>query len=400
MADTFNRRFVYILTLLIYLNIFVYMNSLHFISTNTNIIFLGILFVYIIYNFILKERQLKLPFPLLIWIIIYFIITSIYFLLDGTDSKSLEYYKIIINSLFFMLSYIIILYNSGEESIEIARKAILHATLISTLLLIIDFLVPGLFIKDNSGFYIAGRASALFLNSNIAGTVLLLGLIFSIDLIKKSNRIYFLSFIFIGIIVTFSRSSILLFFIIMLMFLFQGKMSIRSFFISTLFIVFFITSLLTFMFEYLQQHDISVSNIQQRIEFIETLGEGGENESTRMRLLVLNKALELYENNPIFGEGFAATNLWNIRISTHNQYLKDFAEYGLLAFLMFPLLLFISTYRMRKSDKTIGRIFIIFLLIKAFFTHNILNSYFYLYSFVLIYLISSFKLNNQRKPKL
>ncbi|MBN1869503.1 MAG: O-antigen ligase family protein [Candidatus Omnitrophica bacterium] len=85
--------------------------------------------------------------------------------------------------------------------------------------------------------------------------------------------------------------------------------------------------------------------VRQRI--METTNEYGElDRSSAMRLVVWERSLELFSENPITGVGYGVFQQMQYELGdTHNIYLKILAEQGLIGITIFLLLLFILFLR-------------------------------------------------------
>jgi len=75
----------------------------------------------------------------------------------------------------------------------------------------------------------------------------------------------------------------------------------------------------------------------------ETTNEFGElDQSSELRLIVWERSLELFYDNPIIGVGFGVFSEMGFELGdTHNIYLKILAEQGIIGVIIFLLLLFV-----------------------------------------------------------
>jgi len=384
MFKTFEAKIVYLFTILVFTNIIVYQYVMHMTSIQSNLFFIGLAMVVFVYRLLVSRISINMLLGRIgIWAFLYFSILTVYFILSDIGKIEFEYYKELVNSIIIVLAYYWIL-SENKTHIQVARIAILHATIITAILLIFDFFSPGIILDRSSSFFIAGRASGITLNPNTAGSILTLGLIFSIDMVPKRLRLLFMLLIFIAVLVTFSRSALLLYLILTVIFTVQKKISFFSLFVGVISLSFFIGIMLTFVLHFMKANGIRTTNIEERIAYIETMGGSGNDKSADERIHIVEAAYELFANNPLFGKGFAATALWNHKIEAHNQYMNYFAQYGIFSLFMFPLLVYLSTKGAKNEAKGVAVAFVVFILIKGIFTHNILRAYFYLIIFVLM----------------
>lgn len=96
------------------------------------------------------------------------------------------------------------------------------------------------------------------------------------------------------------------------------------------------------------------ANVINRIA--ETKNEYGElDRSSELRIIVWEKSIEMFKNNPVFGVGFNTSTHFGFELGdTHNIYLKILVEQGIIGFLLFLILLFLSSrysWRLYKKGK-------------------------------------------------
>lgn len=137
----------------------------------------------------------------------------------------------------------------------------------STFLVIFDFINPGFFISEESDRYVAGRAAAMFLNPNIAGTALIISLILSIDIVHKKWRSLIIFFVFIGVALTFSRASILAYVVITFILMLQRKIEAKKILFVVLILMISFSVFLTAGISFLEKKGINTDNILGRITF-------------------------------------------------------------------------------------------------------------------------------------
>jgi len=380
--DVVKRSLIILITFFVFSNILAYLTYLHKLPLPAFLIYLvfSVLVLYV-------SNKIRISKYTIFWASTYFILSTVYFFFSTDYIETTKYYKIAFITVLLLIVFNAVLL-SGKNHIKLARKTILYTTIFNSILLIYDFMRPGLFIAFDSEIYNAGRATAMFLNSNIAGTVLLLGMIFSIDITKKQWREVYLLVILFGVLTTFSRSAILLYAIILVIYFVKKKINRKKVLIYIGIAISFLTTAIASVIGYLKNNDISTSNIEGRIAFILSLGQEGQNHSSDERLWIVQKAFEIYTQNPFFGNGFAATRVWEYPVSPHNFYATSLAEYGLLAILILPLLLYMVKINAQGMILQTAYIFIFFIAIKSIFTHNILESIFYIFCFSLMFAMS------------
>jgi O-antigen ligase len=85
----------------------------------------------------------------------------------------------------------------------------------------------------------------------------------------------------------------------------------------------------------------------------------------------------MYANKPIFGQGYAATRLWEYEVSPHNTFVMHWADYGIFGILLIPLMFFYASYNIMKfgnqNQKYLAYLIITYFTLSCFFSHNMLE---------------------------
>lgn len=370
--------FIFFSIVSIFLNLFKYYSF--YTGVAIYVFYIVIAFTMIAY-YSVANKNIEFSKNLFIWILFYFILNTIYYINTGMGGI-IEYkrYVSVIAIWIIFIGYSLLAALDTKE-LKTIRKSILIAMLISVILLIIDFVFPGFFLLKQD-LFLGGRALGTYNNQNIAGAVLILGMILSIDFVPVKYRIFYIIYIFIGITVTFSRSNLIIFFVIVLIMAIQKKISRLSvaYIYSFLFLILF--WLATGGLEYIgEQFDIVISkDLLNRVTFFAD-NKDADLSDTHERKMVLYAALDMFMNHPIFGNGFASTSagIWEYRVGPHNNFARTWAEFGIFGVLVIPLLLISSTYQAfftRKEYRDVAVLFIIYFTMSSFFSHNILDQEF------------------------
>lgn len=381
----------------IFLNIFFYLPKSGILKLPEYLVYFTLL-LFLIFVYIVKARKMKFSKELFLWIVFYISVNFIYVIFTGIGSVEFKYLIPVITLIviFFSLS---LLYEFDDYRLILTRKSIIVALIFATPILVYDFLFPGDFvttiIADN-------RAVATYGNANIAGAVLILGMILTIDVIPKKYRVVFLFYIFLGVVVTFSRSNIMLYILILGMLTYQNKISkmlFLSFFIFLgLFLTFFLFEGNILLHNYLGV-SLNDNNINRILFFVDNQNSDTSNMSERK--IVLKAALEMFSSSPIFGNGFASTRLWEYSVGPHNSFARTWAEFGVIGLFIIPLFLLTSTYKVIRSGikeyKSIGVLFIIYYSYSSMFSHNMLDQGFNYAGAIIIATLGYKNYNIERK---
>jgi hypothetical protein len=394
-----NKILIPIFTIGIFTNSFYYLTKIRLIPLPEYIIYFS-LFLLMISIYLLKKQILSIDRNFIIWYIIYLSINLIYIALNGFDNKEINYLVPIIMILPIFIAYSL-LYSFDDYNLLQTRKSIVLAMIIAVPLLVFDFILPGHFIDTK---LIDGRAVATFANANIVGSIFALSLIFTIDIINKNFKSIYVLYLFIGILVTFSRSNIILFLILLFILTIQKKLSKTPFISIIILIMMTMTYLIIDNNNILNSIGITLNEntINRLLFFIDHDKTDLGNISERER--VLTAALNMFFNSPFFGNGFASTRIWEYPVGPHNTIALTFADFGLLALTMVPLLLFVATYKIfkdgNKKTKDLAKTFIFYYLYSCMFSHNMLEQPFNYIAIILLLFLGKKSIRNQYETKI
>ncbi len=252
-----------------------------------------------------------------------------------------------------------------------------------TLLLVYDFLLPGVIYPIGYGYSVQGRAAATFINANRAGEALLLCLFLSIPVVRSWYLFLLYMLVGIGIYVTFSRAALIIWFFLGF-FLFYIRSIPRYAFIVSFILIGFVYMAPALYQDYVLARTDSSSekNIQERMLF--TQDANLSDSSSHERIMVLEEGLKVFFENPILGGGACMTSFWALRSGPHNTSVLLAAEYGIFGVALFLWLLVIllrGNYIMNKEYQIVGTLLILYL---SIFTHNIVESLYFMLSFSIL----------------
>jgi len=367
-----------IITSIIFLNLSVYLPVVGLYPLPGYTIDIMI-FSFLFFFYLKKGLTFPINNMILLWLLYYTVLNIIYFLASSIGMEEYTIFKLIIFFIFFIFS-MLMYFNLDDSELTFIRKTLIPLAIIAMITLGIDFFDPGFFLRDFTSaiYYEAGRAASLYLNANIAGGAMVVFLIFTIDLIPKKLRILYIMIIFLGVFFTMSRSNLMIFFLTIGLMTYQKKLYTRHLFISFAGIVTFFIILATGGLEMLaDKYDFEVTdNMMSRINFFADSSKSNTGDMNE-RKRVLMAALEMFADEPIFGNGFASTRLWQYKVSPHNTFALNWADFGFFGVLIIPLLLYFATYNIFKfgsnNQKNIALLTIIYFIGSSFFSHNMLE---------------------------
>jgi len=262
---------------------------------------------------------------------------------------------------------------------------ILSVTLV--LFQIVDFVNPGLFLPIGTDGITVGRAGSTLINPNRAGESLVILSVLSMFFVKKKFRIVLLMMIFLGVYITFSRSSLLALAMVFFLSYYYNILSRQQ----AYFFVFIAASIVMFIvsgeavFNLLSKFigEAGHVNVMNRIDLFSSLSL--QDYSAIERINLIQWSIAYFLESPIFGHGSGYTSIWVERVSTHNQHLLMLVEYGLLGYLIFiSFLYFLFAHFYSKPQLDIEKVLLYLILFFSIFTHNMLDSLYWLVTFALI----------------
>jgi O-antigen ligase len=349
--------------------------------------------------FSIFKRYKFLSASLLIWCFVYVTI-SIFSLAYFTQISEIakEELRHRILAVIFMITMNVI-FSKYDFVQKIARISIFFFTIINVLNNIFELANPAIFNNLNE----TGRPAGLYINSNMSGSALNMGMVFSVNVIPKKFRLIFVIFVGIGVLITFSRGGIIAWIMVVILFLKNQVIPRNQVFYSIGLVGAFnllgIPSLISLIMDTLDDMGLMNKNIRGRIIWFEDASSSDANQDTS-RSDILEFGWKLFLQHPILGNGLAATQTWTEPIATHNMYLNFMVEHGFLGALIMPLLIYAVIKNARGETKTIGFIFAALMLLRGIFSHHILSERFSLMLFSLMASMTTQSRLNQLSPEL
>ena len=323
--------------------------------------------------FVFQTRKTGfLAMPLMKWILVYCVLFLFWYLLPDNYLTVDELRKKIF-ALFFFMAMIVLMHN--DTNLNYSHKAILLVTLLAIGNNIYEFFNPYAFYSQFSALKIIGRSAGFYINANIAGEAIVLGMLFSLPILPRKYRYPFALLALAGIMVTFSRAGMTGWLIVTLLYvksdILDRKMSVLFFSAGLILLVMFGP----FLLEYLtQEFGRGAHNLINRLDFF-TGQEHGLDHSQSERSMVAAAAFNLFADHPFFGAGLGVTNHWQFRVGAHNMYLTFAAQFGIIGMLLYPMLIYSIVYRAKNSARHMSLPFAIYMLLIGMTTHNIMDAY-------------------------
>lgn len=347
---------------------------------------------------------------LLVWLIGYLSISILYWGLGLPHQTAFEEFKTRALSVFFMLLMSLI-FCQGSIPQTWARRAMLIVTFINILTYFYGVVNPSAFVAvtETQSAELTGRPSGFYVDANRAGCALVIGLIFSLNLIQKKYVLPFMIIILTGIFVTFSRSALIIWLIILALFLIRKEIPHRHLFIGTA-VVGILLIAITLIGENLldisglDYSDFLSANAMERINQVEfpIAADSFMDSSGQARLFIVDFSWRKFLDLPFFGWGLGENleieQMYEIR--SHNMYLLFMVEHGFLGALFLPLLVLAVTYNATKKNQTMSLAFAALILTWGLFSHNILEHREFLLIFSLMAAINTTSQQEQKSNQI
>jgi O-Antigen ligase len=326
------------------------------------------------------KKIVTIPKPLLIWMVLYLLLSLLSLMTVISDEVSFQEFRTrVLSVLFICLMYV--LYQ--QKSLKHIKYVLVVIVLLSIVNNIIELSNPKIFTDLN-----VGRPAGFYINPNKAGCALVLGLIFTIDIIKKQYRWLYLIVIILGIFATFSRGAILGWIICGLLLTVSRMLSDkRRTVIASAFILVLLLALANpfkLATDYFRGgSDGAYFDVLDRLEQFQN--PSLEDDSAQERKAVVGYAWLSFGRHPFWGNGLASTNKWTVsEVSTHNMYLFYMADHGVIGAIILPGAVLAVAWRNRGEAKAQILCFAIFMSLWGIFSHNVLDERYILSTFALL----------------
>jgi hypothetical protein len=277
---------------------------------------------------------------------------------------------IMINLLKLIVSILFLIIGFNFAKYKLTIKFI-RFFLISNIIIIITSIVTKYFLNNDYFYYGGSRLKGLANDPNLYAIILMINIIIAINLRLSKKTMFFLITIFsIGVILTGSKTGLLLLLFYFLYILIINLKSILTHKNNIIKIFVLVILILSGMY-YLSTQDIGVfSRINLiNLNVLNFLFDGGS-----ARTIAWSNALEILKISHIFGIGFSSYSLISNQINNsptiaHNTYLQLIIEWGLISFSVFTLIFIYyvirNIHKIKKRDIKINIEVIMIILISS-----------------------------------
>ena len=262
------------------------------------------------------------------------------------------------------------------------KLTLLSLTFVNVSMYVYEFFNPAAFYLEQRS---PGRSSGFYDDSNTASIALILGMIFTIDMVKPKYRLFYALFIFLGIAFTFSRGSTVGWFVVVVLFIVKKVIPRYQLPLLSLFFMIIISILSTQLgnLQYLKTADgtaLFQKDTLARVEFlINPFGQ--KDDSQASRLSFVNDSWKKFEQSPFTGNGLASGQNSSTVSQTgkaersHNIYLDLMVEYGFLGAIIFPSLILACVWKVKGKFTKQSAAFALFLLSQGLFSHTLMSEF-------------------------
>jgi hypothetical protein len=283
-------------------------------------------------------------------------------------------------------SYLVFAANSA--ALHAARRVLVVMVVLAALVNAYDITHPFALIPADSELAEWGRAAGFFINPNQAGAALVAGFTLSVGVVAPRWRPAYLVLVAIGVALTFSRAAILGLVLVSVALVFRGRsLSFRQ--LVTAVIVIAGVSWITWLLVAAELQDrfhIDPDVARSRLFWIlDPSNPSDPSESERMTLI--ERGWTQFLGSPFLGNGLGSTEDWDVRTSTHNEYVMQASDFGVLGLFVLPafVLAAVGTRRVALTDAVVTGLFLLFW---GFFSHNILSEYYLLLTISMVAALS------------
>lgn len=207
-----------------------------------------------------------------------------------------------------------------------AKKWLPWVVLLGVLFNLVDAIQPLTF----SPFL--GRSTGLYLNPNVSGVALLLGMLVAWEAVPAKWRAPFFGLVLIGILITFSRSAILFCLVVGAVLCAFKQFSWRQWWLTLL----VVSGIAAMGAVILLASKWSLIGNDIMSDLTGRLWLTTDDYSSQERAYVAKEALHLIGTSPWIGHGTGASLLWGHEVSSHNLYLNLLVDHGAAGIWVIP----------------------------------------------------------------
>jgi hypothetical protein len=293
--------------------------------------------------------------PLAVWIAFFFVVTTTWALWiahhPAATQELYDRYRSIVTLATFAVIF------DDPRARRVGVIAVATGIVVASLVNVAESLSLVTFAEIRDLERVPGRAAGLYINPNHAGFAIALGIAAVAEQIPKAWRVPLLLIGIIGITVTFSRGAMLCLALAFLWLTWRRALGGWQVVLLTIGAAF----LLAYALGYAQSHELLTENTASRLTLNRQDDSG--------RIWLARKALGMFVNEPLLGNGLASTTRWDHPSEmSHNMFAALAADHGVVGLIVFPALALALSVRNRA-----GACFALALMAAGLFSHDLLH---------------------------
>lgn len=334
--------------------------------------------------FLLADKVQHLLAPVVAWCGLYMAFNCLSIVVFAKIPET-QLFEDRIRSLIFLL-FALFIFSEHVLVQNCVKVAMLFVTFMNVFNHIYEILNPFAF----GGLVSLGRPAGFYMDANEAGCALILGMIFSIDLLKPKYRLFYAAVVGIGVLLSFSRGAMACWLITVLILAFLRVIPryqlIYLFAALFGFYLILLTQIDTLI--YLRNFDGSPllnQDVLARLDWIVNPTSEGQDLS---RVDLAEEAWQKFYDSPLFGKGLgsSASDTYvaysdGTGTKPHNMYITTMVEHGILGFVLLPSLVYATICKARGKTMRTAIPFAVFFIFWGIFSHTVFSSFFILLSF-------------------
>lgn len=257
---------------------------------------------------------------------------------------------------------------SEPRRLRIIVAALAFLAVLGTVMNIWDFFDP---VFSN----VPGRAAGLYVNSNIAGDFIAMSMVGGLTAVRRNLRLPYLLFCGVGVLVTFSRESWIIWGLAVAWLGWQGYfgnvrrrllMSVLAVIIGAGFTALLFAGQIGSLVANTSLQPYLTSNTAARLGIGASVLSG---RATEQRLDAISDSLHEAASAPFLGHGLGYTTEWRYSHGPHDMYLLFLVEGGIPGLMLYLALVFM----LWRAGVGLGRVMALQIIVSSFFTHNHLD---------------------------
>lgn len=304
--------------------------------------------------------------PITLWCLGYVFVTVLWQFNSSQSEETWRELRLRVLSVVELLSVFMVL--AVPAAIKFGRQCLVVAVLFGVVLNLYEVFYPSTF------SLVSGRSAGLYMNPNLSGQALVLGMVLSMNILSGFWRMPFILLTGVGAFATFSRASILGWLIAVVGMLMCDKVRLREMLSSLgFFLVVGALVIIPQLDQWLttwERTGTMNADVLERLEWLSNPFEVSDH-SSWSRATVAREAWSKFTEASLFGIGTGSTH--DMVIEPHNQYLALMVDHGIIGAIILPLLLFALAWNARGETRGTAFVFSATVLVLGVWTHSILR---------------------------